>query len=71
MLIHDRRIAAFPVPDESECSLEAANELKAALRAAYEEALDNGMSPGCAFQTMLDWLARELQRVAGTQEGEG
>ncbi len=70
MVIHDRRIIAFPVPDETKCSLETANELKAALRFAYEQALDNGMNPECAFQTMLEWLTRELQKVAARQSTE-
>jgi hypothetical protein len=67
MVIHDRRIIALPRPGGDERPLEAASELKIALDTVYEEALGDGMTPECAFETILDWLTGEVQKAAAAK----
>lgn len=41
---------------------EAADAFKSALIIAYEQALQNGLSPYAALSAMLDWVCAEFER---------
>jgi hypothetical protein len=67
MLGHNRQ----PVPldlfegfEREDDSAEASGEFKSAVIIAYEQALQNGVSPGQALGTMLDWISLEVRRYA-------
>jgi hypothetical protein len=63
MNARDRRIRVPAYLDRTAKAFNASLEFKDALRAAYEEALDAGMSPESGLQTVLDWLTTELKRT--------
>jgi hypothetical protein len=64
MLGHNRRLVPQTLFEgfEENTSAEAIDEFKSALIVAYEQALENGMSPGSLLGTMLDWAALEVKR---------
>lgn len=66
MAAPDRRITDHPLFGETKRSLDATNELKDALSAAYAQALDEGIEPLYALHTALEWISLELAKlVAG------
>jgi hypothetical protein len=65
MLGHNRHLvpqALFEGFERENTSAEAIDEFKSALIVVYEQALENGMSPGSVLGTMLDWAALEVKR---------
>ncbi len=65
MLGHNRQsvpLTLFEGFEKEEISVEAVDEFKSALIVAYEQALQNGVSPGFALGTMLDWVSLEVKR---------
>ncbi len=65
MLGHNRQLvslALFEGFEKEEISAEAVDDFKSALIVAYEQALQNGISPGYALATMLDWVSLEVRR---------
>jgi hypothetical protein len=65
MAAPDRRITDHPLFGGTKRQLEATNELKDALRAAYAQALDEGIEPLYALQTALEWISLELAKLVG------
>ena len=41
---------------------DAIDEFRSAMIVAYEQALENGVSPGFALGAMLDWISLEVRR---------
>lgn len=65
MLGHNRYLVPqtlFEGFEKENISTDAIDEFKSALIVAYEQALENGMSPGSVFGAMLDWAALEVKR---------
>jgi hypothetical protein len=65
MLGHNRQtvpLALFDGFEKEDISMEAVDDFKSALIVAYEQALQNGISPGFALGTMLDWVSLEVRR---------
>jgi hypothetical protein len=65
MLGHNRHLVPqtlFEGFEKENTSTDAIDDFKSALIVAYEQALENGMSPGSALGTMLDWAALEVKR---------
>ncbi len=50
--------------EKEDISAEAVDEFKSALIVAYEQALQNGISPGSALGAILDWTSSEVRRYA-------
>ncbi len=51
-------------PDKNDPNSRASEELKARLIIAYEQALQNGLTPHRALAVMLEWAAEECARVS-------
>ena len=68
MNTRDRRIRVSSFLGGTAKAFNTNLEFKEALRAAYEDALDGGMSPEGAFQTVLDWLTGELKKTPDTPQ---
>ena len=49
----------FARPSDEEC----AGELKSALIAAFETAIDQGLPPQMAIATVLEWVSEECARL--------
>ncbi|MGO9483480.1 MAG: hypothetical protein ACLPX9_02685 [Rhodomicrobium sp.] len=65
MLGHNREpvpLALFEGFEKDNISAEAIDEFKSALIVAYEQALQDGINPGFALGTMLDWVSLEVKR---------
>lgn len=50
--------------DKEDISAQAIDDFRSALIIAYEQALENGVSPGFALGAMLDWVSLEIRRSA-------
>ena len=50
---------------------EAIDEFRSALIIAYEQAIEDGISPNAALAAALDWLSLELKRCAGVDHADG
>jgi hypothetical protein len=54
-------LGAFHAEDTSAIPMD---NFKSSLIVAYEQALENGLSPGSALWAMLDWVTAEFKRCA-------
>ena len=67
MLAHNHQqvalalLGTFQVEETSAAQLD---DFKSSLIVAYEQALDNGLSPGNALWAILDWVSAEFARCA-------
>ena len=52
-------LSDFARPSDEECT----GELKSALTAAFETAIDQGLSPQIAIATVLEWVSEECARL--------
>jgi hypothetical protein len=52
-------LADFACPSDEECT----GELKSALIAAFETAIDQGLAPHLAIATVLEWVSEECARL--------
>lgn len=65
MLGHNRHSvprALFEGFERENSSDDAIDEFRSALIAAYEQALENGVSPGLVLGEILDWVSLEVRR---------
>ena len=53
---------AVPLPLCEDTSPKAADDFKSVLIIAYEQAIEEGMSPGAAIGIVLDWISLEMKR---------
>jgi hypothetical protein len=53
---------AVPLTLSEDSSPKAVDDFKSVLIIAYEQALEEGMSPGAAIGIVLDWVSLELRR---------
>jgi hypothetical protein len=57
-------VALFEGLEQETPPAEAIDELSSELIAAYEQALQKGVSPSCALEAMLNFVSEECQRCA-------
>ncbi len=65
MIGHNQRLAPaalFEGLKREDASPKAADDFKSVLIIAYEQALEEGISPGAAIEIVLDWLSLEFKR---------
>lgn len=73
MFGHNQRLAPqalFEGCRQESVSPKAAEDFMSVLIIAYEQALEEGVSPGAALAAVLDWVVIEFKRSAGLHRVE-
>ncbi len=74
MLARDHRLVALALLGtfrKEDTSPAVIDDFKSALIVAYEQALENGVSPSYALWAILDWVSLEFKRCADLPSADG